>query len=256
MVNCKSFLTRFWPDALVVVLFAIISFAYFFPADTEGRILFRHDSSAGRGLGQETSEYYEKTGEKSRWTGSAFCGMPTYQSAPSYESSTTLNNVMNAYHLWLPENVWYVFAYLLGFYILLRAFDFRWYLASLGAVIWAFSSYFFIIIAAGHIWKVMALAYLPPMIAGVLLAYKGKYLQGLIVTGIFSAFEVNANHVQMTYYYLFIIAFLIIGFLVDAIREKKYMHFVKATAVCAIGAVLGIGANISNLYHTWEYQKE
>ncbi len=256
MVNCKSFLTRFWPDALVVVLFAIISFAYFFPADTEGRILFRHDSSAGRGLGQETSEYYEKTGEKSRWTGSAFCGMPTYQSAPSYESSTTLNNVMNAYHLWLPENVWYVFAYLLGFYILLRAFDFRWYLASLGAVIWAFSSYFFIIIAAGHIWKVMALAYLPPMIAGVLLAYKGKYLQGLVVTGIFSAFEVNANHVQMTYYYLFIIAFLIIGFLVDAIRQKKYMHFVKATAVCAIGAVLGIGANISNLYHTWEYQKE
>ena len=97
MVNCKSFLTRFWPDALVVVLFAIISFAYFFPADTEGRILFRHDSSAGRGLGQETSEYYEKTGEKSRWTGSAFCGMPTYQSAPSYESSTTLNNVMNEY---------------------------------------------------------------------------------------------------------------------------------------------------------------
>ena len=256
MVNCKSFFMRFWPDALVVVLFAIISFAYFFPADTEGRILFRHDSSAGRGLGQETSEYYEKTGEKSRWTGSAFCGMPTYQSAPSYESSTTLNNVMNAYHLWLPENVWYVFAYLLGFYILLRAFDFRWYLASLGAVIWAFSSYFFIIIAAGHIWKVMALAYLPPMIAGVLLAYKGKYLQGLIVTGIFSAFEVNANHVQMTYYYLFIIAFLIIGFLVDAIRQKKYMHFVKATAVCAIGAVLGIGANISNLYHTWEYQKE
>ncbi len=240
----------------MVVLFAIISFAYFYPADTEGRILFRHDSSAGRGLGQETSEYYQKTGEKSRWTGSAFCGMPTYQSAPSYESSTTLNSVMNAYHLWLPENVWYVFAYLLGFYILLRAFDFRWYLASLGAVIWAFSSYFFIIIAAGHIWKVMALAYLPPMIAGVLLAYKGKYLPGLIVTGIFAAFEVNANHVQMTYYYLFIIAFLIIGFLVDAIREKKYVHFVKATAVCAIGAILGIGANISNLYHTWEYQKE
>jgi len=251
-----NILKRFWPDALMVVLFAIISFAYFYPADTEGRILFRHDSSAGRGLGQETSEYYQKTGEKSRWTGSAFCGMPTYQSAPSYESSTTLNSVMNAYHLWLPENVWYVFAYLLGFYILLRAFDFRWYLASLGAVIWAFSSYFFIIIAAGHIWKVMALAYLPPMIAGVLLAYKGKYLPGLIVTGIFAAFEVNANHVQMTYYYLFIIAFLIIGFLVDAIREKKYVHFVKATAVCAIGAILGIGANISNLYHTWEYQKE
>ena len=249
-------LKKFIPDVLIVLLFAAISFAYFYPADIEGRILYRHDSSAGRGMGQETSEYKARTGETSRWTGSVFCGMPTYQSAPSYDSATTLNSVINAYHLWLPENVWYVFAYLLGFYILLRAFDFRWYLASLGAIVWAFSSYFFIIIAAGHIWKVMALAYLPPMLAGIFLAYRGKYLAGLVVTGIFTAFEINANHVQMTYYYLFIILFLVIGFLVDAIRQKRYVHFLKASAVCAIGGVLGIMANISNLYHTWEYQKE
>ncbi|MCQ2221317.1 MAG: YfhO family protein [Prevotella sp.] len=251
-----SYLKRFWPDALMVVIFTIISFVYFFPADTEGRILFRHDSAAGRGMGQETSEYYQRTGERSRWTNALFSGMPTYQSSPAYDSSTSLSKVMEAYHLWLPENVWFVFAYLLGFYIMLRAFDFRWYLASLGAIVWAFSSYFFIIIAAGHIWKVMALAYLPPMIGGILLAYKGKYLPGFVVTGIFTAFEVNANHVQMTYYYLFIILFLVIGFLVDAIREKRYMHFVKASAVCLLGAMLGVGANVSNLYHTWEYQKE
>ena len=247
---------RFIPDVLVVVLFAFISFAYFYPADIEGRILYRHDSSAGRGLGQETSEFKAKTGETSRWTGSAFSGMPTYQSAPAYDSSHTLSQVMDAYHLWLPENVWYVFAYLFGFYIMLRAFDFRWYLAMLGAVVWAFSSYFLIIIAAGHIWKVMALAYLPPMIGGILLAYKGRYLTGLAVTGIFTAFEINANHVQMTYYYLFIILFLVIGFLVDAIRQKRYMHFLKASLVCIVGGLLGIAANISNLYHTWEYQKE
>ena len=249
-------LKRFLPDVIVVMLFALISFAYFYPADIEGRILYRHDSSAGRGMGQEIGEYKAKTGELSRWTGAAFSGMPTYQSAPSYESAHSLSSVMEAYHLWLPENVWYVFAYLLGFYIMLRAFDFRWYLATLGAVVWAFSSYFLIIIAAGHIWKVMALAYLPPMIAGILLAYKGKYLAGLAVTGIFTAFEVNANHVQMTYYYLFIILFLVIGFLVDAIRQKRYVHFLKASAVCAIGGLLGIAVNISNLYHTWEYQKE
>ena len=236
-------LKRFWIDGVMVVLFAFISFAYFFPADTEGRILFRHDSAASRGLGHETSVYYEKTGETSRWTGAVFSGMPTYQSSPSYSSASSLGKVMNAYHLWLPENVWYVFVYLLGFYLLLRAFDFRWYLAALGAIVWAFSSYFFIIIAAGHIWKVMALAYLPPMIAGILLAYRGKYLAGLIVTGIFSAFEVNANHVQMTYYYLFIILFLVIGFLVDAIRQKRMAHFAKATAVCAMGAILDIATN-------------
>lgn len=244
------------PDLLVVLLFAVISFAYFFPADTEGRILYRHDHSAGAGLGHESTEYYQRTGEQTRWTNAAFCGMPTYQSAPSYDSTNGLNAVMNAYHLWLPENVWFVFAYLLGFYIMLRAFDFRWYLASLGAIVWAFSSYFFIIIAAGHIWKVYALAYLPPMIAGIVLAYKGKYIPALLLTGIFTAFEIKANHVQMTYYYLFIIAFLVIGFLIDAIREKKYVQFAKATGVCIAGALIGISINISNLYHTWEYQKE
>ena len=249
-------LKKLLPDVLVILLFAAISFAYFYPADIEGRILYRHDSSAGRGLGEEAREFKEQTGEITRWTNSAFSGMPTYQSSPSYSSANTLTQVMDAYHLWLPENVWYVFAYLLGFYIMLRAFDFRWYLAMLGAIVWAFSSYFLIIIAAGHIWKVIALAYLPPMLAGILLAYKGKYVPGFIVTGIFTAFEINANHVQMTYYYAFIILFLVIGFLVDAIRQKRLMHFVKASAVCLVGGLLGIAANIPNLYHTWEYQKE
>ena len=249
-------LKKYLPDVLVVIIFAVISFAYFFPADLDGRILYRHDSSAGRGAGQETAEYHERTGKVSRWSNATFSGMPTYQTAPSYQSVSVLNQAVKAYHLWLPENVWYVFAYLLGFYILLRAFDFRQSLAALGSIVWAFSSYFFIIIAAGHIWKVMALAYLPPMIAGIVLAYRGKYLWGFIVTAIFAAFEVNANHVQMTYYYLFIILFMIIAYLVDAIRKKRMAQFVKATAVCAAGALIGILMNISNLYHTWQYAQE
>ena len=249
-------LKKYLPDVLVVIIFAVISFAYFFPADLDGRILYRHDSSAGRGAGQETAEYHERTGKVSRWSNATFSGMPTYQTAPSYQSVSVLNQAVKAYHLWLPENVWYVFAYLLGFYILLRAFDFRQSLAALGSIVWAFSSYFFIIIAAGHIWKVMALAYLPPMIAGIVLAYRGKYLWGFIVTSIFAAFEVDANHVQMTYYYLFIILFMIIAYLVDAIRKKRMAQFVKATAVCAAGALIGILMNISNLYHTWQYAQE
>ena len=249
-------LKKYLPDVLVVLLFAVISFAYFFPADLDGRILYRHDSSAGRGAGQETAEYHERTGKVSRWTNATFSGMPTYQTAPSYQSVSVLNQAVKAYHLWFPENVWYVFAYLLGFYILLRAFDFRQSLAALGAIVWAFSSYFFIIIAAGHIWKVMALAYLPPMIAGIVLAYRGKYLWGFIVTAIFAAFEVDANHVQMTYYYLFIILFMMIAYLVEAVRTKRIMHFMKATGVCAAGALIGILLNISNLYHTWQYAQE
>ena len=249
-------LKKYWADAAAIVLFVVISFAYFMPADLEGRILYRHDSSAGRGAGQEQTEYHARTGQMSRWTNATFGGMPTYQTAPSYTSTNSLSKVMDAYHLWLPENVWYVFAYLLGFYILLRAFDFRKSLAALGSILWAFSSYFFIIIAAGHIWKVMALAYLPPMIAGVVMAYRGKWLWGLILTAVFTAFEVKANHIQMTYYYLFIILLMVIAFLVEAIRRRELARFAKATAVCAAGAAIGVCINLSNLYHTWQYGQE
>ncbi|WP_293589094.1 YfhO family protein [Prevotella sp.] len=249
-------LKRFLPDILVVLLFAVIAFAYFFPADTEGRILYRHDSSAGRGSGQELTEYYQRTGERTRWTNSLFSGMPTYQMAPSYDSQQVLNEVGKFYHLWLPENVWYVFAYLLGFYILLHAFDFRRELAVLGSIIWAFSSYFFIIIAAGHIWKVIALAYLPPMIAGIVLAYRGKYVWGFVITALFTALEIQANHVQMTYYYLFIIAFMVLAYLWDAVRNHRLAQFGKATGVCFVAAALGVVINLSNLYHTWQYTQE
>ena len=243
-------------DILAVILFAVIAFVYFMPADMDGRILFRHDSAAGKGMGHEKELFYEQTGEVTRWTNSLFGGMPTYQMSPTYESGAVLKQAVNAYHLWLPDNVWYVFAYLLGFYILLRAFNFRQSLAVLGSIIWAFSSYFFIIIAAGHIWKVMALAYLPPMIAGIVLAYRGKYLWGLLLTAVFTAFEVYANHVQMTYYYLFIILFMVIAFLADAVKNKQLARFGKATAVCIVGAVIGISLNLSNLYHTWQYGQE
>lgn len=255
-LQVMTLLKKWLPDLLAVLLFAVLAFAYFFPADIEGRILYRHDASAGRGAGQEVAEYMQKTGERSRWTNALFGGMPTYQMAPSYNSTDKLSTMTKIYHLFLPENVWYVFAYLLGFYILLRAFDFRQHLAALGSIVWAFSTYFLIIIAAGHIWKVWALAYLPPMIAGIVLAYRGKYLWGFLLTAIFTAFEINANHVQMTYYYLFIILAMVIAWLVDAIRHKTYVAFAKATGVCVAGAAIGVCINLSNLYHTWQYGQE
>lgn len=247
---------KFLPDVVVVLVFAIISFAYFLVPVTQGKILFQHDASAGVGSAQELTEYQNRTGETTRWTNSIFGGMPTYQMSPSYQSTDGLSQVMNAYHLWLPDNVWFLFAYLLGFYILLRAFDFRQTLAALGSIMWAFSSYFLIIIAAGHLWKVMALSYLPPMIAGIVLAYRGRYLSGFIVTALFTAFEIKANHVQMTYYYLFIILFMVIAYLVKAVREKQLTGFMKSTGVVAAAAVIGIAINLSSLYHTWQYQKE
>lgn len=247
---------RFIPDVVAIIAFVIISVAYFMPATSEGRILSQHDSVAGIGAGQEASEFHERTGERTRWTNGLFGGMPTYQIAPSYDSTDAFSHIMNLYHLYLPTYVWYVFALLLGFYILLRAFSFKVWMAALGAIVWAFSSYFFIIIAAGHIWKVMALAYIPPTIAGMVLCYKGKYLSGCAVTALFVAMQVKANHVQMSYYFLFCMALMALGYFFIALKEKQLMNFVKSTAVLAIAGIIGICVNLSNLYHTWEYSKE
>ena len=144
----------------------------------------------------------------------------------------------------------------LGFYILLRAFDFSVWLASLGAVLWAFSSYFFIIIAAGHIWKFVTLAYIPPTIAGMVLAYRGKYLSGGLLTAVFVALQIVSNHVQMSYYFLFVMLFMAVAFGVDAWQKKEMPQFLKATGVLLMAGILGVCINLSNLYHTYEYSKE
>ena len=247
---------RLVPDIVAIVLFAVISFVYFCPAVTEGRILSQHDSVAGIGAGQESKEYMERTGERTRWTNSIFGGMPTYQMSPSYDSTDLLKSVEKLYHLYLPTYVWYVFVMLLGFYILLRAFDFKAWMAVLGAIIWAFSSYFFIIIAAGHIWKFITLAYIPPTIAGMVLCYRGKCLVGGLVTALFVALQIMSNHVQMSYYFLFVMLFMAVAYGVKAVQEKALASFLKRTGVLAVAGLLGVCINLSNLYHTYEYSKE
>ena len=247
---------RLIPDMVAVVLFAVISFAYFCPAVTEGRILSQHDSVAGIGAGQESKEYMERTGERTRWTNSIFGGMPTYQMSPSYDSTDMLKGIENLYHLYLPTYVWYVFVMLLGFYILLRAFDFKVWMATLGAIMWAFSSYFFIIIAAGHIWKLITLAYIPPTIAGMVWCYRGKCLVGGLVTALFVALQIMSNHVQMTYYFLFVMLFMVIAYGVQAFRENTLAFYLKRTGVLIVAGLLGVCINLSNLYHTYEYSKE
>ncbi len=245
------------PDVYCVALFAVIAWAYFMSPVSKGYRLEQHDSGANDGINVEINAYRDAhDGETPRWVTSLFGGMPTYQIAPSYPSIKPMAFVEKAYHLWFPDYVWYIFASMLGFYILLRAFDFRHWMAALGAVVWAFSSYFFIIIAAGHIWKVMALAYIPPTIAGIVLCYRKKYLLGTIVTAIFATLQIQANHVQMSYYFLTIEILMVVAFLIQAIQRKELAAFGKATAGVALAAVLAICLNASNLYHTYEYSKD
>ena len=244
------------PDLIAILAFVLLSFAYFFQADIENRILFQHDTAAGAGAGQEVKEYYEQTGERSRWTNSLFGGMPMYQIAPSYDSTKSLQWVQKAYQLFLPDYVCLTFMLMLGFYILLRVFGIPVWLAGLGGIMWAFSSYFFILISAGHIWKFITLAYVPPTIAGIVLAYRGKLLWGGILTALFVALQITSNHVQMSYYFFFVILFFVGAYFEKAWRTKTLPQFFKASAVLIVAALVGIAANVSNLYHTYAYSKE
>lgn len=256
----QSIFKKIQADLLVVLIFLAVSVAYFISPLSEGLVLGGHDSVAAVGLGQEQKEYRAThSGETTRWSNAIFSGMPTYQTAPTYSATDTVSALSQIYGLgtghWFPA-ISYLFLYLLGFYILLRAFNFKPYLAALGAVLWAFSSYFMIIIAAGHIWKVMTLAFIPPTIGGLILCYRGKYLWGAAVTALFTAFQVMSNHMQMTYYFLFVMLFLVIAYFVDAIVRHKLGSWLKATAVLAVAGVLGVAANLPNIYHTYEYAKE
>lgn len=243
-------------DFLVIICFAVISIVYFLPAAFEGRILFQHDTVAGAGAGQESIEYLERTGERTRWTNALFGGMPTYQLSPSYDSTQPLTWFQKAYQLWLPSYAWLPFIMMFGFYILLRAFGIPAWLSGLGGLLWAFSSYFFILIAAGHIWKYVTLAYIPPTIAGMVLVYRKHYLTGGVLTALFLALQIMSNHVQMSYYFLFVMFFMALAYLKDAAEKKELKHFWKATGVLVIAAAIGICTNLSSLYHTYTYSKE
>lgn len=251
-----SFVKKIWPDAAAVVLFIIIGFVYFLSPVSDGLVLSGSDHTGAIGSGQELTQYHERTGEETRWTNALFSGMPTYQMSPSYGSRTTLDTMRSVYELGLPTVVMYVFILLVGFYILMRAMGYKPLLSVLGAIAWGLSSYFFIIIGAGHIWKLLTLAFIPPTIAGMVLCFKGKYLWGGAVLALFLSFQILSNHLQMTYYFLPVMALMWIAYLICALRNKTMGSFWKGTVTMLVAATIAICANLSNLYHTYEYSKE
>ena len=258
-------LKKIAPDGLVVIVFLLLSFVYFSQPISEGLVLGGHDTVASIGQGRELMDHLEQTGERTRWTNTLFSGMPTYQIAPTYGSDVILSGAKKLYSLGTTGALNYVFLYLLGFYILMRTMRFSPLLSFLGAVVWAFSSYFFIIIAAGHIWKVLTLAFIPPTIAGLLLCYRGKLLLGGVVTASFTALQIYSNHVQMTYYFGFLMALVVLGFGVSALRAPQSFlgsqqaltlkRWAKATGVIVFAGIVGLCANLPNLYHTYSYSK-
>ncbi len=260
MNKFTTILKKCAPDVVVVLFFLLLSFFYFQVPVSEGLVLGGHDSDASVGQGREQVEYTKQTGEVTRWTGSLFCGMPTYQIAPSYEPMRLLQKIANVMDLGMNGAFSYVFLYLIGFYILLRALRIKPWVSAFGAVAWAFSSYFFIIIGAGHIWKALTLAYIPPTIGGLILCYRDRKLLGAALLALFTALQLLSNHMQMTYYFLFLMGFIAIAYLVEAClkenRAEALKRWGKSTLVAFVAGFLGIAANLPNVYHTYEYSKE
>ncbi len=237
-----------------VVLFFLISIAYFVPDILEGKKLYQHDIMQFKGMSKEIVDFRAKYHEEPLWTNSMFGGMPAYLISTQYKSNV-LRQVHKILNLFDFRPVSFIFLYLIGAYIALLLFGLSPWLSFAGAIAYAFSSYFFIIIQAGHVSKVLALGYMPPIIAGVYAAFRGKAILGSLVTGLFLGLQILVNHLQITYYTMLIILMFGIFELVNAIKNKTYSAFLKPLPWLVLFVVLALGSNFSNLYTTYEYGK-
>lgn len=240
--------------ALCIVVFALITLVYFSPV-MQGKRLKQHDIEMYKGMSQEIVDYKAQTGEQSLWTNSMFGGMPAWNIGVP-QSSNMMTYVGRVLSVGFPHPIGAVFISMLGFFILLLVLGCKIWISFIGALAYGFTSYLFIVIGAGHNSKAVAMAYMAPVIAGILLTYKGKYLWGAVLTAIALALEIRAGHLQITYYLLLIVICIVIGEFVEAVREKKYMHFLKASGILAAVAIIAILTCTTTLYANYEFGKE
>ncbi len=245
-----------WGTLLSVVVMAIIALAFFYPDNFDGRTLSQPDMQQGAANGHEGLVFQQETGEKALWTNSLFGGMPTFQISPSYASNSLFSWINGAYGLWLPAPSNLLFMMMMGFFILMLCMGKKWYYALIGAIAWGFSSYFIIIIGAGHIWKFVTLAYVPPTIAGVIMLYRGRYAVGTALTALFAMMQLNANHPQMSYYFGIVMVLIALAYLVQSCRERKLRRWCMASVLAVAAGALAVGANAPSLYNTYKYSKE
>lgn len=235
--------------ATAFFLFAAV--AYFSPV-LQGKTILQSDIIQYTGMAKEQNDFRDRSGgEEPYWTNSAFGGMPTYQLGANYPHNyiKELDRTLR----FLPRPADYLFLYLVGFYILLCCMKVDYGLAVVGALAFGFSTYLIIILGVGHNAKAHAIAYLPVLLGGILLTFRGKYLWGFLLAALGMALEVNANHYQMTYYFMLLVLVLGVVYLVDAIKKKKLKHFMISTGLLVVAVTLGILANATSLLATQEY---
>lgn len=243
---------KFLPHLIALVAFLAITGIYFYPL-LEGKELRQSDINNWKGMSQEIVSFQEKTGEHTYWTNSMFGGMPGYQISAVYGAN--LVQYIDKAIMFLPAPANMFFLFLIGFYFLLITLRVDPRVAIIGSFAFAFSSYLIIFLATGHNSKVHAIGYMAPVIAGVIMTYRGRMLLGAAITGLALALELNANHLQITYYLMMMVVLLGIAELYTAIKEKRIAEFAKATALLGLMAMLAVATNITNLWATQEYGK-
>ena len=237
-----------------ILAFAVITLIYFNPV-LQGKRIKQHDIEMHIGMSQEINQYRDATGEQTLWTDAPFAGMPAWNISVQPKGNLT-NPIYKGLNLGLPHPIGSVFICMLGFFVLLLVLDCGFWISFIGAIAYGFTSYLFIVIGAGHNAKAMAMAYMAPVIAGVLLTYKGKYLWGWLLTAFALAFEVRTGHLQITYYLALIVVILVIAELISDIKNKKLGHFFKASVGLAVAAIIGVLTCSTTLYGSYEFGKE
>ena len=241
------------------IIFAIIAFAaitliYFTPI-LEGKRIKQHDIEMYKGMSQEINQFREETGEQSLWTNSMFGGMPAWNIGVQ-QNSNLMTYIQKIIGLGFPSPIMSVFISMLGFFILLLVLDCKIWISFIGALAYGFTSYLFIVMGAGHNSKAVAMAYMAPVIAGIILTYKGKYLWGAVLTAIALALEIRAGHIQITYYLFMIVLIFVIAEFIETIKNKKYPEFFKASGILVCAAILAILTSTTTLYANYEFGKE
>ena len=238
------------PHLLVLIGFVLVSLIYFYPV-LQGNKIFQSDIVQYTGMAKEQNDFRTESNEEPFWTNSAFGGMPTYQLGANYPNDAigTLDDLLR----FLPRPADYLFLYFLGFYVLLMVLKVDPLKAFFGALAFGLSTYLIIILGVGHNAKAHAIAYMPMVVAGVLLVFQRRYIVGGLLTMVAAALEINANHFQMTYYLLFLLLIMAIYYVVIAIKNKEYAALGKTVGVFAAAGIIAIGANATNLLATAEY---
>ena len=237
-----------------IIAFAAITLVYFTPI-LEGKRIKQHDIEMYKGMSQEINQFREETGEQSLWTNSMFGGMPAWNIGVQ-QNSNLMTYIQKIIGLGFPSPIMSVFISMLGFFILLLVLDCKIWISFIGALAYGFTSYLFIVMGAGHNSKAVAMAYMAPVIAGIILTYKGKYLWGAVLTAIALALEIRAGHIQITYYLFMIVLIFVIAEFIETIKNKKYPEFFKASGILVCAAILAILTSTTTLYANYEFGKE